>query len=129
MSSTLTPGAPAPPFPAVWNSEKKLYIADPSVDLSNLSAKLNVALQQLASIHLLMFGLQMIVTHGADGQHVTRSKHYTGQAVDVRVRDKSPTQQLAFANVLQYFVAPFGIAVYDERARDGQSHFHIEEAN
>ncbi len=129
MSSPLTPGGLAPRYPVIFESKSQLYVADSSVDLSNLSPKLAVVLTRLASVHWLLFDQQMIVTHGKDGKHVPNSKHYVGKAVDVRVRDKDRTQQLTFLAVLGYFVSVFGLAVFDERARSGETHFHIEEAN
>jgi hypothetical protein len=128
MSSPLTPGGLAPGYPVVWDSRTSLYVADSSVDLSNLSAKLVVVLGRLASMHFLLFDQQLIVTHGKDGQHVASSRHYSGHAVDVRVRDKDRTQQGVFLAVLGYYVPGFGLAVFDERARPGETHLHIEEA-
>jgi hypothetical protein len=129
MSSPLTPGGLAPAYPVVWDSRMSLYVADSSVDLSNLSVKLAMVLGRLASMHFLLFDQQLIVTHGKDGQHVVNSKHYVGKAVDVRVRDKDRAQQGVFLAVLGYFVPGYGLAVFDERARAGETHFHIEEAN
>jgi len=49
--------------------------------------------------------------------------------VDVRSWDKDREGQLMFAVVLAFLVLRYNLAVFDERARDGRPHFHVEEAD
>lgn len=43
----------------------------------------------------------IIITSGTDGKHMTGSKHYTGEAVDIRSRNMTPLQRDYFVKALQ----------------------------
>lgn len=129
MSSPPNPAVPVLSFPLPQNWNAYLERAGVSVDCSNISQKLLLALGKAAICHYALFNEPLIVVHGNDGQHAANSKHYAWKAVDLRVRDKDRSQQDTFLNVLASLSYAFGLAVFDERMRDGEPHFHVEEAN
>lgn len=64
-------------------------------------------------------GLKMTITSGTEGRHSNRSKHYIGQAVDLRTNHLGDGAQLR----LRQWIAELG-ADYD--IVQESSHLHIE---
>ena len=71
------------------------------------------------------FGVSaMIVTSCNDGQHMTNSKHYTGNAVDLRTKTVGLARQLVEAIKVQ--LKPLGYDVIFEDEHGDNEHLHIE---
>jgi hypothetical protein len=129
MSSVAVPPVPPASFPLPKNWPTYLERVSSAVDCQYLDQKLLLPLGKAAMCHYALFGEPLYVAHGHDGVHAPASKHYTWKAVDLRVRDKDRAQQDTFLAVLSCLSYSFGLAVFDERMRDGEPHFHVEEAN
>jgi len=69
----------------------------------------------------LFMGIEVTITAGTDGKHMTGSKHYTGEAVDIRTSSFASPQELdAFVMHLEGRL-PTGYHVIRER-----DHLHVE---
>lgn len=101
-------------------------LGSPEVDVHGCRLALWNCLTAAALIHNSLFGRPLVVTSGKDGAHAAGSKHYRGDALDLRTRDKTAEEQLLFLVVLVYVAAKFRCAVYDERQRPAAGHFHVE---
>jgi hypothetical protein len=64
--------------------------------------------------------LNVTITSGTDGKHMTGSKHYTGEALDVRKSNLTKAERAAFLAAVKQRLGK-GYDVIDE-----PSHFHIE---
>ena len=53
-------------------------------DISQLNVEMREALQIMAAIYE-KYGYQMTITSGNDGKHMSGSKHYVNNAVDLRI--------------------------------------------
>jgi len=99
-------------------------------DSTVLTLKLNPVLMSfltklgLVSLHL--FDTPVIITSAVDATHAPNSKHYRGDAVDVRITDKPEKDQAAFLLVVSVLSRQFKLAVFDESNLPGASHVHIE---
>lgn len=56
----------------------------PGVVLS-LGAPMARVLSLIDSTYEKVTGLEMVITSGSDGVHMTGSRHYTGEAIDLRI--------------------------------------------
>lgn len=102
--------------------------ASAAVVTDGLDPKLFAALTPLGLVHLHLFDVPLTITSARDAIHGKGSKHYTGHAVDVRVKDLRPEWQSVFLLVVTVICDRFGLTVFDERNLPGESHFHIETA-
>lgn len=82
------------------------------------------ALVRLAA-HPLLPSEGLVITSGSDGQHLANSKHYTGQAVDVRSRSFATANKVAFTSVLRDTLGP-RFTVLLEHEGLAQEHWHIQ---
>src|SRR5258708_1541990 len=103
-----------------------LAVADNTVVLDGVHPKLMDFLGQLAPIHKLLFGIDLVVTSGKDGHHVAGSLHMLGRAVDLRTHDKSPDEVTLLLHVLSFSTVSLPIAVFDERNVPPSPHLHLE---
>lgn len=103
-----------------------LQLASPAVVLDGVDPHLISFVQHLAAIHLVVFGIDLVVTSGKDSIHSPGSLHAQGKAVDVRIKDLEPDAQLLFFSILAYAAPANGIAVFDERALGSEAHVHLE---
>jgi len=115
-----TPPSPLPAF---------VELKDASVNVIGLDPQLAMALGDLGTIHVRLFDKPLVITSGNDGDHSKGSKHYKGQAVDLRAWDKDPAGQAVFLGIISYIAQRANLAVFDERARDHSPHFHVELAD
>jgi len=122
MTQTDNTLNPLPPGILPVGVERK----DASVVTDGVNPALMLFLTKLGLVSLHLFDLPVIVTSAKDGAHASGSKHYRGDAVDVRISDKSPLDQSAFLLVLTTLARQFKLAVFDESNLPGASHVHIE---
>lgn len=76
----------------------------------------------------------VVITHGTDGKHSVNSKHYTGNALDVRAKTLSLAAALDLKETLQEFLdshfragnipVPFTVLLEDPGGPN--SHFHLQ---
>jgi hypothetical protein len=68
----------------------------------------------------------LVITSGTDGQHSANSRHYVGEALDVRSKTfASIGARAAFMGSLQQLLGPqFSVLLEDEGTEN--SHFHIQ---
>ena len=65
-----------------------------------------------------------VVTSLNDGTHDPKSKHYAGEAVDLRTRDLTVEEGDAILADLRIVLEEEGLEILDER--QDKSHFHIQ---
>ena len=69
----------------------------------------------------LKYGHEAIITAGTDGKHMEGSKHYTGEAVDVRTRYFDKQTASAVAKDLAFKLgSDFDVVIHEG------SHIHVE---
>lgn len=66
------------------------------------------------------FDVPCVVTSGTDGVHGEQSKHYSGQALDFRIRDLKPEQRNALVKLCQQSLIQGHDVVLES------SHLHVE---
>src|SRR6266852_8901682 len=103
-----------------------LAVADNSVVLDGVHQGLIDYITQLAVVHKMLFGGDLVVTSGTDGKHVAGSLHMLGRAVDLRTYDKSPDEVTLLLHVLSFSTVSLPIAVFDERNVPPSPHLHLE---
>jgi hypothetical protein len=103
-----------------------LELASSAVNVRDVKPQLMGFVTHLATIHLLLFGKDLVVTSGKDAIHATGSLHSQGRAVDVRIKDLDAEAQLLFLAILSYAAVSNQVAFFDERALGDESHIHIE---
>jgi hypothetical protein len=102
--------------------------ARPEVNVTDLHPSLVAFLVPLGLVHLHLFDLPVVITAGRDGLHSPGSKHHSGDAVDLRVKDLPDKWRAAHLLVLSTLSDRFGLTVFDESNLPGQPHIHVEVA-
>lgn len=113
---------PLPPGALPVGVERK----DSTVLTQGLNPVLMSFLVRLGLVHLHLFGAPVVITSGVDAKHAVNSKHYKGDAVDVRIMDKASYAQPCFLLVVCTLAKNFNLAVFDESQLPGAPHVHIE---
>ena len=113
---------PIPPGVLPVGVERK----DATVLTQGLNPVLMQFLTRLGLVHLHLFGVPVIITSAVDAKHAPGSKHYKGDAVDVRILDKVPLSRSCFLLVVIELASQFGCAVFDETNLSSAPHVHIE---
>lgn len=67
-------------------------------------------------------GLECIITSGSDGTHMHKSLHYTGLALDFRVRDCPEIERPALVQDLRRALGD----EFDVVWKHGKTHIHVE---
>lgn len=67
----------------------------------------------------------LVITSGSDGQHAAQSKHYTGQAVDVRSKTFAGPDKPSFQAVLQQELGARFTVLLEHEGRPNE-HWHIQ---
>lgn len=67
------------------------------------------------------YAKRLVVTSGTDGKHSPRSKHYSGEGVDFRIRGFSQEELAGIKAELAMHLDPLGFDVVLEG-----DHFHVE---
>jgi hypothetical protein len=122
MSDTPQPAAPSPEP----SGPPQYVLASPQVVLEGVCQPLLAFIAYLAIWHSITFSSPLVITSGKDAVHSASSLHGIGKAVDVRIKDLDAAAQMIFLLVLAYCAPDNHIAVFDERALDGQEHIHLE---
>lgn len=91
----------------------------PGVDLTNISPQMQMA-NAKAQLLWLAFGQQLVITSGRDGTHMSRSKHYEGNACDYRTRYFDDTTKAEVARTLAYILGDDYDVVVES------THIHVE---
>lgn len=73
----------------------------------------------IANVAQLM-DLELVITSGTDGKHMEGSKHYTGDALDLRTRNLTKKQQVQVMNALRKRLGPDYDLVMES------DHMHLE---
>lgn len=122
MDATLQPNGPGI---LPLGVERK----DTTVNVANLVPELTTALAKIGRVHLDLFNKPLIITSANDGKHMGGSKHYVNRAVDLRMVDKTETEQALFLDLLMYFDKNLKLMLFDERQYQSGDHVHIETAD
>jgi hypothetical protein len=67
----------------------------------------------------------VVITSGSDGQHLPTSRHYTFEAVDLKVKHFTEAQKQAFINALREGLGA-RFTVLHESAGLPQEHLHVQ---
>lgn len=102
--------------------------ASGSVITTGLDPALFAFLTPLGLVYLHLFDNKCVITSARDAMHGKGSKHYIGQAVDLRTRNLPPEWQSTFLLVLTVLADRFKLTVFDERNQPGEPHIHVEVA-
>lgn len=99
---------------------------DDSVNLVGLTPTMRAALDKIEPLH--PGPNEMIITSARDGRHMPGSKHAEGNAVDIRTRDLSPQDVVAFRNAVRVALGPDFDVVMESSTTPGAtaSHLHVE---
>lgn len=92
----------------------------PGVVMWRMHPAVEGAMDRIDEVHREVVGRDAIVTSARDGQHSPTSKHYTGEAVDLRTRDLDAVQKSELTGRL---IAALGVA-WDVVLE--QTHLHVE---
>ena len=101
-------------------------LKDISVNVKDINPVLQAFLITAGLVHMHLFDALLTVTSGKDAKHSQNSKHYLGNAVDLRIADVPPEDQPAFVLYLRVLCARFHLAMFDESNVVGAGHIHIE---
>lgn len=101
-------------------------LKDAAVNVKDIRPELQAFLTRAGLVHLHLFDCVLTVTSGKDSVHSPNSKHYKGEAVDLRISDLRPEWQAAFILSLRVLCDRFKLAVFDESNLPGAGHVHIE---
>lgn len=122
MSPITKPDEAVPPPPVCPG----VNLANADVDMNGVNPILYQFLKALGAAHEPLFGTSAVVTSGKDKIHVASSKHYKGDAVDLRISDKTGRQQIAYTLIIMVLADRYRLAVFDETNLPGQPHIHVE---
>jgi hypothetical protein len=70
-----------------------------------------------------LMNIEVVITAGTDGRHMKNSKHYTGDALDIRSKDLSDKKRFLDLVLLRL---GDGYQGFLESARTVNEHIHIE---
>lgn len=92
--------------------------------LTDLKPQAVLALMLCRQIYMENFIAEMVVTSVNDGKHMERSKHYTGEAFDLRTKSTGRSTQVA--SEVGRVLRPLGFDVVFEDAGGVNEHLHVE---
>lgn len=113
---------PIPPGTLPVGIERK----DASVVTQGLNPALMAFLARLGLVYLHLFGTPAIITSGVDAKHAVGSKHYKGDAVDLRTATLNGVQLATLLLVVKTLSGFFPVCFFDEGNLPGAPHLHIE---
>ena len=94
-----------------------------------LACKVNVRPRNLwiaAALARIPAPVPIVITAGIDGKHMVGSKHYDGDALDIRTKNfPSRAAKLAFAEALRRELGPAYQVIF-EAAGTPNEHLHVE---
>lgn len=85
-----------------------------------LGASMARALNDLDTVVLAETGFEMVITCASDGVHMAGSKHYTGEAIDIRTSNLDALQKVRLRNALAVVLGKWFDVVIEP------DHLHIE---
>ena len=98
------------------------------VRFGTITPALLFMLTTLERLSRTLFGLPeegLVITSGSDGTHMAGSKHYTGEALDLRSKTMNPTIKTGFmVRLRQELGAQFTVLL--EHEGQAQEHFHLQ---
>lgn len=98
----------------------------PEVEEEGVSREVWFALGVAAELKQRLFGLNTVVTSLKDGSHMAGSKHYTGQAGDLRTKDMTEAQARTWLEALKVVLDPMGFdVIFEGQGTPGSSGVHI----
>lgn len=99
-------------------------------DASVLTQKLNPVLLRflavLGQVHLHLFDTPVVITSAVDATHAPGSKHFQGNAVDIRLSDLTPESQMILILIVRRLSLEMDLAYFDETMLPGAGHLHVE---
>lgn len=101
-------------------------LKDKSVNVTDINPVLQAFLVAAGLVHMHLFNALLTVTSGEDAMHTVGSKHYIGNAVDLRINDLPLDYQPVFILYLRVLCDRFHLALFDESNVPGAGHVHIE---
>ncbi|SRR5581483_9448849 len=78
------------------------------------------------ALHSLLAGGRFVVTAVRDGKHEPGSKHYTGEAFDMRVWYITPEQRARIVEKARELLDPLGYDIISAETPGHQDHDHCE---
>lgn len=92
--------------------------------ITDLKPQTVLALMLCRQIYSDNFIASMVVTSANDGRHMDGSKHYTGEAFDLRTRGTGRSTQIA--SETRRILRPLGFDVVFEDEGGENEHLHVE---
>lgn len=84
-----------------------------------------VALERLSRGMFALPEEGLVITAGSDGRHAPTSKHYKGEAIDVRSKTMSATRRNALMSNLRVELGPQFTVLLEDEGRPNE-HIHIQ---
>ena len=109
-----------------------MRLASVNVDVTRLHSAMWPMVMDLDFFWRNEVGYELIITHGIDGEHSVRSRHYIGCAIDIRTwtspdsrRQMSGTRREALLAQVQRRLGE-NFRVLDLEYNGAKTHFHIQ---
>lgn len=94
------------------------------VDIGGITSEIVLALFVINSIFT-RYAKECVVTSVMDGKHMEKSKHYFGEAVDIRTNNLTAEEQTSiFSDITKALGKDFDV-ILEDSGEDNQ-HFHVE---
>ena len=89
------------------------------VDIRGIGPEILLAIQEAREVYR-AYGAEFTITSALDGNHMEGSKHYEGQAVDIRIWDIPPGLRAEAAEAINRALGPQYDVVLE------RDHIHLE---
>lgn len=96
------------------------------VSLTDAKLAIGVAMGVVLAIHKEMGLPAPTITSVNDGQHMNKSRHYTGEAFDLRVFDLTQAQRVERCKKMREILDPLGFDVISSETIGHVDHDHLE---
>lgn len=96
---------------------------DETVNVRDLTVQMQEALLKIESVYL--DSVEMVVTSGKDGIHMRQSKHYEGNAVDLRTKHLTWAVKSEWRDALKRTLGPDYDVILEGMGTD-KEHLHVE---
>lgn len=122
----MTANQPTPAPAPAQQLPQFVEAASPSVVTAGVDERLIHLAEMLGAISKGIFSLPCVITSGRDSLHVQGSKHASGQAIDIRTKDKTPEQIALLLHLIHYCGPSYNVSCFDESMLGEQGHIHLE---
>lgn len=122
----MTTNQPTPTAQSAPTLPEYVELASPSVVIAGVDERLIHLAQMLGAISKGIFSLPVVITSGRDSLHVQGSKHASGQAIDIRTKDKNAEQITLLLHLIHYCGPSYNVSCFDESMLGEQGHIHLE---